>query len=49
MRNKKSVQEKEDIPSDKRVKIVDVQRLIKLKSGQVVRSPVNCECNSTIQ
>ena len=49
LRNKMSViQEKEDIPSDKRVKIVDVQRLIKLKSGQVVRSPVNCECDSVI-
>ena len=41
-RNKKStenstLQDNTDNPSDKRVKIVDIQRLIKLKSGQVVK------------
>ena len=41
-RNKKSkensrLKDNEDNTSDKRVKIVDIQRLIKLKSGQVVR------------
>ena len=47
-RNKKSkensrLQDNEDNASDKRVKIVDIQRLIKLKSGQVVSSVIQTD------